>query len=148
MYITITKRFYYINDFENEIKMTTLELAELVIWQCFDKVEPATKVTLNCYLFLMNEYSVKALNRPLTNSRGFCFDKNYPYVSEVADRYPYPGEIVPIGERPRTELPRELTWFLDGLIEYNKKNPFKIVEDCKKLKKSFSDVYNDLINGV
>lgn len=32
--------------------MTTLELAELVIWRCFDKVEPATKVTLNCYLYL------------------------------------------------------------------------------------------------
>ena len=32
--------------------MTTLELAELIIWYCFDKAEPATKETLNCYLCL------------------------------------------------------------------------------------------------
>ena len=128
--------------------MTTLELAELVIWRCFDKVEPATKVTLNCYLFLMNEYSLKTFKKPLTPDICFCHDKNYPYIPRIVDRYPYPGEIVPIEERPKTELPRELTWFLDGLIEYSKKNPFKIVEDCKRLKKSFSDVYNELINGV
>lgn len=127
--------------------MTTLELAELIIWRCFDKVEPPSKTTLNCYLFLMNEYSLKTFKKPLTSDICFCYDKNYPYVPRVADRYWDPVEIIPIGERPKTELPGELKWFLDGLIDFNKKNPFKIVADCKRLKKSFADVYNELVSG-
>lgn len=111
-----------------------VELAELVIWHCFDKVEPATKETLNCYLFLMNEYSLKTFGKSLTSDIFFCHDKNYPYIPRITDKYPYPGEILPTGERPRTEISGELKWFLDGLIDYNKKNPFKILADCKNYK--------------
>lgn len=107
---------------------------------------PPTMLLLNCYLFLMNAYSIKAFKKPLTTDIFFCHDKYYPYIPRIADKYPFPGEILPSGERPRTEISGELKWFLDGLIKYNKENPFKILADCKKLQKSFADVYNELVS--
>ena len=126
--------------------MNIEEFSNLVVWYCLDKVEPATKETLNCYLFLMNRYSLKTFGEPLTPDCQFSYDRDYPYISGTWYDY-YPGEILPIGDRPSTRIPGELKWFLDGLIDYNKKNPFKILADCKRLKKSFADVYRELVSG-
>lgn len=121
------------------------EFSNLVVWYCFDKVEPCTKITLNCYLFLMNRYSLKTFGEPLTPDIRFSYDRDYPYISGTWYDY-FPGEILPTGERPSAKIPGELRWFLDGLVDFNKKNPFKILADCKRLKKSFADVYKELVS--
>ena len=92
----------------------------------------------------MNRYSLKTFGKPLTPDIHFSYDRDYPYIPGTWGKY-YPGEIIPIGERPKAEIPRELKWFLDVLIDYDKKNPFKILADCKRLKKlAFIDVYKEL----
>lgn len=127
--------------------MTILEVADYVVWFCFDKVDPCTKITLNCYLWLMNEYSVRTTGNPIASDAVFLTDRKYPYCEAVSREYWEPGMIIPYKHRPdmaRISGELHLDWFLEGLVKFNVRNLFRLPELCRE--KDFDLVYNNMID--
>lgn len=138
--------------------MQIKEVAEYVVQYCFRKYEPPTMLLLNCYLFLMNAYSLREYKKPLTSDAEFLFDKKYPYVPWVFHHYrSYITEIVPLKNYTNSEMQRasdvlNIDGFLDELIKYNKENPFKIYAMCGEYTEKhrpLSDVkFEDLLKDL
>lgn len=127
--------------------MTILEVSEYVVWYCFDRVEPPTRLTLNCYLWLMNEYSVRTTGNPIASDAVFDLDGRYLECSALKKEYIGPGMIIPYKERPdMAQISGELhlDWFLEGLMKFNMKNPFRLLELCRE--KDFDLVYYNMID--
>lgn len=138
--------------------MQIKEIAEYVVQFCFRKSEPPTMLLLNCYLFLMNAYSIREFKKPLTSDAEFSFDKKYPYVPEVFWHYrSFVMGIVPLKNFTDYEMQRfseelKMDKFLDDLIKYNKENPFKIYAKCGEYAEkhrpafsSFENLIDDLL---
>ena len=127
--------------------MTILEVADYVSWYCFDKVDPPTRLTLNCYLWLMNEYTLRTTGNPIASDAVFELDRRYPECDALRKKYIDLGLIVPYNDRPDMERisgELHLDWFLDGMLKFNFKNPFRLLELCRE--KDFDLVYYNMID--
>ena len=126
--------------------LNILEVANYVVWFCFDRVDPPTRLTLNCYLWLMNEYTLRTTGNPIAPDAVFELDGRYLGCIALKKEY-FPGPIIPWGKRPDTERISgilKLDWFLEGLMKFNLENPFRLLELCRE--KDFDAVYNNLID--
>lgn len=126
-----------------------LEVSEYVIWFCFDRVDPPTRLTLNCYLWLMNEYTLRTTGNPIAPDAVFDLDGRYLECSAIKREY-FPGLIVPFTNHPDTAYMErisgilKLDWFLEGLMKFNLENPFRLLELCRE--EDFDLVYSNLID--
>lgn len=134
---------------ETQKTLTILEVADYVVWFCFDRVDPPTRLTLNCYLWLMNEYTLRTTGNPIAPDAVFDLDGRYLECSVIKREY-FPGLIVPYTKHPDTAYMErisgilKLDWFLDGMLKFNLKNPFRLPELCRE--KDFDLVYYNLID--
>lgn len=126
-----------------------LEVADYVAWFCFDRVDPPTRLTLNCYLWLMNEYTLRTTGNPIASDAVFELDGRYLECSAIKREF-FPGLIVPYTKHPDTAYMErisgilKLDWFLEGLMKFNLKNPFRLLELCRE--KDFDLVYYSMID--
>jgi len=135
---------------ETQEILKILEVADYVAWFCFDRVDPPTRLTLNCYLWLMNEYTLRTTGNPIASDAVFDLDGRYLECSAIKREYFGPGMIIPYTEHPdiaymeRISGILKLDWFLEGLMKFNLENPFRLLELCRE--KDFDLVYNNLID--
>ena len=137
------------NVFEPQKTLKILEVADYVVWFCFDRVDPPTRLTLNCYLWLMNEYTLRTTGNPIASDAVFDLDGRY-LECETIKREFFPGLFVPYTKHPDTAYMErisgilKLDWFLEGLMKFNIENPFRLLELCRE--KDFDLVYYNLID--
>lgn len=135
---------------ETQETLKILEVADYVVWFCFDRVDPPTRLTLNCYLWLMNEYTLRTTGNPIASDAVFDLDGRYLECSAIKREYIGPGMIIPYTKHPDTAYMErisgilKLDWFLEGLMKYNNENPFRLLELCRE--KDFDLVYYNLID--
>ena len=138
-----------IETLETQETLKILEVADYVVWFCFYRVDPPTLLTLNCYLWLMNEYTLRTTGNPIASDAVFDLDGRYLECSALKREF-FPGLIVPYTEHPDTAYMErisgilKLDWFLEGLIKFNARNLFKLPELC--CEKDFDLVYYNLID--
>lgn len=130
--------------------MKILEVSEYVVQYCFRKAEPPTMFLLNCYLFLMNAYSIREYKKPLATDAEFLFDRKYPYDPSVFWHYrSFVMGIVPPKNFTDSEMQRfseelKMDGFLEWLVDFNKKNPFKIHALCGEYAKNHRPASTEL----